>query len=99
MISRTAIVMHSCRTRRNGENMALENKLGTTDSVELARQEERISKKKAKELFESGYKEWGIIPALFLQNKLYFFCKMSLTFFAKRTILKMQSELCKKRWR
>lgn len=35
--------------------MALENKLGITDSVELARVEERISKKKALELFESGY--------------------------------------------
>lgn len=35
--------------------MTLENKLGITDSVELARAEERISKKKAVELFESGY--------------------------------------------
>ncbi len=35
--------------------MALENKLGITDSTELAREEERISKKKAVELFESGY--------------------------------------------
>lgn len=35
--------------------MALENKLGITDSVELARAEEKISKKKAIELFESGY--------------------------------------------
>ena len=34
--------------------MALENKLGITDSSELAREEERISKKKAVELFESG---------------------------------------------
>ena len=34
--------------------MALENKLGITSSAELARQEERISKKKAVELFESG---------------------------------------------
>lgn len=32
----------------------LENKLGITDSATLAREEERISKKKAKELFESG---------------------------------------------
>ena len=32
----------------------LENKLGTTSSAELAREEERISKKKALELFESG---------------------------------------------
>ena len=35
--------------------MALENKLGITESAELAREEERISKKKAVELFESGY--------------------------------------------
>ena len=34
--------------------MALENKLGITSSSELAREEERISKKKALELFESG---------------------------------------------
>lgn len=35
--------------------MALNNKLQITDSVELARIEEKISKKKAIELFESGY--------------------------------------------
>ncbi len=34
--------------------MTLENKLGITDSAELARMEEQISKKKAAELFESG---------------------------------------------
>ena len=34
--------------------MALENKLGITNSAELAREEERISKKKAVEMFESG---------------------------------------------
>lgn len=34
--------------------MALENKLGITDSSELARAEERISKNKALELFEKG---------------------------------------------
>ena len=34
--------------------MALENKLGITSSAELAREEERISKKNAVELFESG---------------------------------------------
>ena len=32
----------------------LENKLGLTNSLELAREEERISKKKAMELFEKG---------------------------------------------
>lgn len=34
--------------------MAFENKLGITDSAQLAREEEKISKEKAKELFESG---------------------------------------------
>ena len=34
--------------------MTLENKLGITDSAELARTEEKISKKKALELFETG---------------------------------------------
>ena len=33
----------------------LENKLGIIDAVELARQEERISKKRALEMFESGF--------------------------------------------
>lgn len=35
--------------------MVLENKLNITDQVELARQEEKISKKRAKEMFETGY--------------------------------------------
>ncbi len=35
--------------------MMLENKLGITDSTELARVEEKLTKKKAVELFESGY--------------------------------------------
>lgn len=35
----------------------LENKLGITDSTELARIEEKISKQKAVEMFESGYLE------------------------------------------
>ncbi len=34
--------------------MVLENKLGLTDSAELAHEEERISKKKAAKLFENG---------------------------------------------
>lgn len=38
--------------------MALENRLGITDSAELARAEERISKKKAVQLFESGHLDW-----------------------------------------
>ncbi len=35
--------------------MTLENKLGITDSAELARVEEKLTKKRAVELFESGY--------------------------------------------
>ena len=35
--------------------MPLENKLGITDSAELAREEERISKTRAVELFETGF--------------------------------------------
>jgi cell filamentation protein len=39
---------------KEGAFMYLENKLGITDSAELARVEEKISKKKALELFETG---------------------------------------------
>jgi len=35
--------------------MVLENKLGLTTSADLAREEERISKKKAIEMFETGF--------------------------------------------
>lgn len=35
--------------------MALENKLGITDSTELARIEERLSKRKAMELYDTGF--------------------------------------------
>ena len=35
--------------------MALESRLGITDSAELARKEEALSKRKARELFESGF--------------------------------------------
>ena len=35
--------------------MVLENKLGLINSVDLAREEERISKKKAIEMFETGF--------------------------------------------
>ena len=34
--------------------MVLKNKLGITDQVELARSEEKVSKKRAKQLFDSG---------------------------------------------
>ena len=35
--------------------MILENKLNITDQAELAREEEKISKTRAKEMFEKGY--------------------------------------------
>lgn len=35
--------------------MILENKLNIIDPVELAREEEKISKKRAKKMFETGY--------------------------------------------
>lgn len=34
--------------------MALQNKLGLTDELELAREEERISKQKALALYDTG---------------------------------------------
>ena len=61
--------------------MALENKLHITDSAELARTEERLSKKRAAELFEPGVLdrlEPGTVQALleihrFLFSDLYDF--------------------------
>ena len=55
--------------------MALENKLGITDSSALAREEEKISKKKALELFEAGYLDTltaGTFEGLSLIHKYLF---------------------------
>ena len=55
--------------------MVLENKLGIRDSARLAREEERISKKKAIELFESGMLdklEAGTFSSLALIHKHLF---------------------------
>ncbi|MCI8403785.1 MAG: cell filamentation protein Fic [Clostridia bacterium] len=55
--------------------MTLDNKLGITDSAELAREEEKISKKKAVELFETGYLdslEAGTFDALAKIHKYLF---------------------------
>ena len=46
--------MKKCSCEERTEIMALENKFGITDSAELARVEEKISKTKAIALFESG---------------------------------------------
>ena len=40
---------------RKDKTMILENKLNITDPAELAREEEKISKKKAKEMFETSF--------------------------------------------
>lgn len=53
----------------------LENKLGITSSVELAREEERISKKRAVEMFESGKLtelEAGTVTSLQMIHKVLF---------------------------
>ncbi len=63
--------------------MVLENKLGITNSAELARQEEKISKKKAVELFEKGVLdliEAGTFKALsfihkYLFDEIYYFAE------------------------
>ena len=55
--------------------MALENELGITDSSALAREEEKISKKKALELFETGYLDTltaGTFESLALIHKYLF---------------------------
>ena len=55
--------------------MALENKLGITDSAELSRTEEQISKKKAVEMFESGFLDTlkaGTFESLQLIHKMLF---------------------------
>ncbi|MBQ5607487.1 MAG: Fic family protein, partial [Oscillospiraceae bacterium] len=55
--------------------MAIENKLGITDSAELAREEERISKKKAVELYDKGLfdrLEAGAFSALAFIHKFLF---------------------------
>ena len=55
--------------------MILENKLNITDQAELAREEERISKTRAKEMFETGYLntlEPGTLEALKKIHKYLF---------------------------
>lgn len=55
--------------------MALENKLGLTSSADLAREEERISKKKALALFDTGMRdklEAGTVASLQTIHKYLF---------------------------
>lgn len=55
--------------------MTLENKLGIVDSALLAKEEERISKKKAAEMFQTGYLdslEVGTVDSLIKIHKYLF---------------------------
>lgn len=55
--------------------MVLENKLGITDSAQLANEEERISKKKAAQMFETGYLDKlkaGSVESLVMIHKYLF---------------------------
>ena len=64
--------------------MALENKLGITDSAELAREEERISKTRAVELFETGFLS-SLTPGTFdTLSKIHAFLFSDLYEFAGR---------------
>lgn len=51
---KSALLWYTYDKELGGAKMALKNKLGLTSSADLAREEERISKKKAVELFENG---------------------------------------------
>ena len=51
---KSALLWYTYDKELGGAKMALGNKLGLTSSADLAREEERISKKMAVELFENG---------------------------------------------
>ena len=53
-ISFMTMICDIIKVKDGGIKMTLENILGITDSADLARAEEQISKKKAAWLFESG---------------------------------------------
>lgn len=58
-----------------GEVMTLENKLGITDSAELVRVEEKLSKRRAVELFDSGLLdqlEAGSVESLYIIHQHLF---------------------------
>ena len=61
----------------------LENKLGITDSTELARMEERISKQKALEMFESGFFE-TLEPGTYKSLAMIHQCPVSYTHLDRR---------------
>ena len=70
-----------CKNRECGVTVMLKNKLGITDPAELAREEEKSSKKQASELFEKGLLdslEAGTYSSLayihkYLFDKVYYF--------------------------
>ena len=62
--------------------MALENKLGLTSSADLAREEERISKKKAAELFENGMLDSLPAGTFATMEKIHQFLFENIYFFA-----------------
>ena len=64
--------------------MALENKLGITDSAELAREEERISKTRAIELLKR------ISFLLLTRERLMLFLKYTPSFFLTYTTLQVR---------
>ena len=76
--------------------MALENKLGITDSAELARVEEKLSKAKALQLFESGLLETipvGSFEGLAMIHKYLFedIYDLEIGFMEKTTIKEIKS--------
>jgi len=48
------LLVYELETRKKGYCLILKNKLNITNQVELARAEEKTSKQKAKQLFDSG---------------------------------------------
>ena len=57
------------------KRMTIDNKLGITDSTQLAKGEERISKKKAAQMFETGYLDKlkaGTVEALMMIYRYLF---------------------------
>ena len=52
------IAAAAARPMRQGKHMVLGNKLGISSDAELAREEERLTKVRALELFERGLLDW-----------------------------------------
>ena len=78
--------------------MALENKLDLTNEAYLAREEERISKLKAKELFESGYLDSFDVGTFQALSKIHKYLFSDIYYFAgeirKENIAKKEFYIC-----